>query len=448
MVYSPAIWLLSGSSKSLRPPPLRPMTYHRLLKSFPDYRRVWLGQLVSEVGDWFSNVAVFATIFELTHSGTAIGVWVVARHVPLFVFGPLAGVVADRISRKRIMVTADLVRAFLALGFLLIHRREQVWLAHVFIAALMAFSAFFSAAKKASLPNLVERRHLLVANALSASTTATTIALGSAIGGIVSAGLGREFAFVINALSFLFSMVMILRAHIPQTQHPPGSMAAAELNALQRAFHDFRSGLKYVRSTPIIVALVVIVTWWGFGNGVGRVVYSLYGAVLGTQEGRSEDFGIAALYVAMGCGGICGTFVARRFSAIGADRIRHVIGFGLLWDGACLALFSQSRWLPYAAVVLFLREIGYTVWSTCHQTLSMHAVHDAMRGRVMATQDTCATLAMTGSMLLAGPLIDRFGRAPIAFAGGCVILVAGVFWIVRLVSASTDTGSPVSPPAT
>jgi len=101
------------------------MNYRALLYTFPDYRRVWLGQLVSEIGDWFSNVAIFATLIELTHSGTAVAIFVVARHVPLFVFGPLAGIFADRFSRKQIMIAADLVRAFLALGFLLVQRASR-----------------------------------------------------------------------------------------------------------------------------------------------------------------------------------------------------------------------------------------------------------------------------------------------------------------------------------
>ncbi|HEY9285158.1 MAG TPA: MFS transporter, partial [Pyrinomonadaceae bacterium] len=164
------------------------MTYRQLLARNGDFRRLWLGQVVSEVGDWLNNIAVLALVLELAgpdSQGRAVAVYAVARHLPLFVFGPVAGVVTDRVDRRRLMVAADVVRAALALGFLLAPLWRSLPAIYLVGASLFSASAFFNAAKRAALPNLVrETDELLAANSLSAATTAATIAAGSAVGGL------------------------------------------------------------------------------------------------------------------------------------------------------------------------------------------------------------------------------------------------------------------------
>ncbi|HZB47067.1 MAG TPA: MFS transporter, partial [Pyrinomonadaceae bacterium] len=97
------------------------MTYRQLLAGNADFRRLWSGQVVSEIGDWLNNIAVLALALELAgagREGRAIAIYAIARHLPLFLFGPVAGVVVDRADRRRVMIAADLARALLALGFL------------------------------------------------------------------------------------------------------------------------------------------------------------------------------------------------------------------------------------------------------------------------------------------------------------------------------------------
>src|SRR5919202_3925079 len=131
------------------------MTYRRLLKENADFRRLWTGQVVSEVGDWLNNIAVLALAIQLAGGrgvGLAIAVYAIARHLPLFLFGPVAGVVVDRVSRRRVMIAADLARAGLALGFMLANRAGSLALVYVVGAALFSVSAFFNAARRATIP--------------------------------------------------------------------------------------------------------------------------------------------------------------------------------------------------------------------------------------------------------------------------------------------------------
>src|SRR5215211_12724 len=171
------------------------MTYRQLLAGNADFRRLWTGQVISEVGDWLNNIAVLALAIQLAGAGRvglAVATYAIARHLPLFLFGPVAGVVVDRVSRRRVMIAADVARALLALGFMLANRAGSLALIYVVGASLFSVSAF-----------------LLAANSLSASTTAATIAFGSALGGIVATALGRDTVFVLNALTFLASAVLI-----------------------------------------------------------------------------------------------------------------------------------------------------------------------------------------------------------------------------------------------
>jgi MFS family permease len=191
------------------------VTYRELLSGNADFRRLWTGQVVSEVGDWLNNIAVLALAIQFAGAGRvglAVATYAIARHLPLFLFGPVAGVVVDRVSRRRVMIAADVTRAGLALGFMLAHRAGSLALIYVVGASLFSVSAFFNAAKRASIPNLVGgTEELLAANSLSASTTAATIAVGSALGGVIATALGRDTVFVLNALTFLASAEMIRR---------------------------------------------------------------------------------------------------------------------------------------------------------------------------------------------------------------------------------------------
>jgi MFS family permease len=137
------------------------LTYRQLLKGNADFRRLWTGQVISEIGDWLNNIAVLALTIQLAgrgREGLAIAIYAVARHLPLFVFGPIAGVVVDRVDRRRVMVAADVLRAVLALGFIIAGARLALPLIYVVGASLFSVSAFFNAAKRASIPQYRAQR--------------------------------------------------------------------------------------------------------------------------------------------------------------------------------------------------------------------------------------------------------------------------------------------------
>src|SRR5258708_654674 len=108
--------------------PANGVGYVELLRANRNFRRLWIGRVVSQLGDWFNSVALFTLLLSLTGSGRAIGYVLIIKLLPAFFFGPLAGVAADRFNRKTVMIAADLARGVLVLGFLLVRTPAQVWL--------------------------------------------------------------------------------------------------------------------------------------------------------------------------------------------------------------------------------------------------------------------------------------------------------------------------------
>jgi len=407
--------------------------YKELLADNRDFRNLWFGQLVSEIGDWFNNIALLAIVIELTNSSAvAIALYVIARHLPLFIFGPIAGVVSDRLSRRGIMIAADLVRAGLALSFILVHSRQDLWIVYASTGALTVLSVFFTAAKQASIPNVVARRHLLIANALSNSTTGLTLAVGSGLGGIVATQFGRNPVFVLNSISFLFSFLMILLIHIPQ---PSKTAIKARKSMVLSSWHEFRDGLSYIRSVPIVFALMWLTAGWSFGNGAARVVYPIFGSAFARAEHRTDDFGISVLYVAMGLGSVLGTLVVGRFLKLEDSDLTRTLGLAVLWDGLCLVLFSMMQMLWMGALLMLLREVGYSVWRTAKHTELMRETVDSMRGRVFAMHETISALLMMLTMVLAGPAIDRVGHRIVTATAGTIITAAGIIWMTTVATS-------------
>jgi hypothetical protein len=443
------------------------VTYRALLAGNADFRRLWAGQVVSEVGDWLNNIAVLALVIQFAGAqsvGLAVAAYALARHLPLFLFGPVAGVVVDRASRRRVMIAADLARAALALGFLLANRAGSLALIYVVGASLFAVSAFFNAAKRAATPNLVAgTEELLAANSLSASTTAATIAVGSALGGVIATALGRDTVFVLNALTFLASAALIRRirktagggrgamgagGEEAASGSTSGAAAAAAStlaggrSPLAAYFAEFREGLRYVGRDRVLRAVLVVAAGWGLGNGAARALYSIFGARLGEQAAagwgaslpslaeRPTDFGISVLFVAMGLGGVLGAPLARRFNSGAVEGLGARMGRSLVLDGCGLLAFSLTPSLFGAAAVLVAREVNFAIWWTAQQTLLMRRTEDAFAGRVFASYETLTTLTMVGSMLVSGAAADRAGIRSVGACAGGVVVASGLTWFV------------------
>src|SRR5262245_41032757 len=180
-----------------------------------NYRNLWLGQVVSETGDYFNNVAVFALVMEKSGSGLVVSGVMLARAIPAVLAGPVAGVLLDRLDRRQIMIASDLIRAVVAFGFLFTIHQPRPWLLYLLSGLLMFASPFFTSGRAAILPAIVTPAELHTANSLTQTTQWITLTIGTLLAGFSAARFGFASAFLVNTASFVFSACAILTISTP-----------------------------------------------------------------------------------------------------------------------------------------------------------------------------------------------------------------------------------------
>lgn len=177
----------------------------------PDYRRLWAAQGVSDIGDALTNLTLLIVVTTLTGSTAALAAMAIALAVPAIVIGPVAGVFVDRWDRRRVMLAADLVRAGLVLGFILVASTDRLWLMYVIAVAHATVGTFFTPARMAMVPRVVPANGLMAANGLNQMTRILASVIGSAVAGLLVGLAGVSWpAFVIDALTFLLSFGIVL----------------------------------------------------------------------------------------------------------------------------------------------------------------------------------------------------------------------------------------------
>jgi MFS family permease len=409
----------------LNTPP--PAGYIELLRGNRGFRQLWLGQVVSQMGDWFNTIALYTIILNLTGSGRDVGLLMVARFLPSFIFGSLSGVLADRFSRRSIMIVSDLLRALVVLGFLFVRRADQLWVIYVLTVAQLALSTFFEPAKTAAIPSIVSDRELVAANAISAVTWSAMLTIGAAIGGIVTGWFGTNVAFILDALTYLLSAVLIASIRVPK--RPPREKSKLTVSRLL-GIRETIEGARYVKRRPRVLALLLVKPAWGLGGGILTLL-----AVFGEKifpVGGSPATGIGVLFAARGIGTAVGPIVARRISGEGKKRMLNSIGIAFLIGGVFYMAFGAATSFVLALIVLGIAHCGGSILWVFSTVLLQREVADSFRGRVFATELALLTLTMAVSNYATGEMVDRFGLSPrvVAIALGALFLLPGVAWFV------------------
>jgi Na+/melibiose symporter-like transporter len=166
--------------------------YVRLIRRNSNFRRLWLAQIVSENGDWFYTLAIYSLLLELTGKASSIAIPLVLQVWPHTLLGPLAGMVNDLFSRKKVMIVSDLLRMVMAACMLLVRTRGSVWLIYPLLFFETVMVAFFELARNAFIPSVVAEDDVIVADTLSSATWSFDLANGSVLGGLIAAWLGRD----------------------------------------------------------------------------------------------------------------------------------------------------------------------------------------------------------------------------------------------------------------
>lgn len=405
---------------------LRQSGYWQLVRDNKDFRKLWLAQAGSNAGDWFNDVAVLGLILSLTGSPGAASLFIIAAQLPTALLSPMAGVWADRLDRQWLMIGSDLIRAVLALGFLLIRSPDQVWLIYLITAALRAVTAFFSPAQRAAIPNLVKPDELLRANVLVEVTWGAMLAVGAALGGLVSTLFGRDTAFVVNSLSFVASALLILsiRGRFAETR----SVARR-----QQASGEIWAGMAYAGRHLPVAAFLAVKAFWGLGAGVLLLL-----SVLPIQVFQSGDAGIGWLYAARGAGVVIGPYFANLLVGHSLTRMCWSVTIGNLIYGLGYIAFSQSSHLPLAALCVFLAHLGSGATWVLSASMLQQIVPDRLRGRVFSLDNMLVTLCVGVSTWIAGWATPLYGPRLVGMGIASVALVFAGLWTLLLFTNGDD----------
>jgi len=406
----------------------------------PRFARLWLAQVVSQAGDWLNRVAILALLGSLGDSGPAaaglgllFAIELTVRMVPYAMLGPIAGSVADRLPRRALMIAADLVRAVVVLGFLLVHDSEHVPLAYALLIALTGVSIFFDAARSASVPNTLPPEDLHEAYSLTAATWSLMLAVGAVVGGLLVKMVGVRWVFAIDSLTFIASAVILTGLRLPPVPEHPETFRLRDVVLLT----ELRRALDHVRRLGI-APLLGTKSFWGAAGGY-LVILSIAGRERFAHEPTDPAAAMAAaglatglLYAARGVGTGIGPIAARRlFGSTEAALVRQ-IGIGFVVAACGYAAFALVSSLPASMALVALAHTGGSVVWVASTTFWQRRVDDAYRGRVFTLEFFGLTLSIAIHGLLTGVLYDLTGSLRLTTIALSLVLLAmgGAWWLL------------------
>ncbi len=448
-VHTPCKFFTKLANPRLRAPPFEesraPPCHNRapvllvqlgsLLRRNRDFRRLFAATVVSLLGDWFSFVAVSSFVAEKTGRPGLTALVYSASVLPIFFLSPLAGVVADRWDRRRMMVAADLARILPALGLLLAFHAGSPALAIACVILISATSAFFEPAATSATPNLVEPEDLAVAQAAMGTVWGTMLFVGAALGGVVSATLGREIAILVDASTFVVSALLIAGIRRPMR------LVAAARDTLLGHLGEL---VRFIRARRVIQALLVTKVGVGVGNGIVGLLpaYALTRFAAG-------DAGVGALLAARGLGALIGPLLVLRFVRGDGRRLLLLCGLCILTYGVAYLVMPFTGSIVVASVCIVLAHAGGGAqWTLSTYGLQL-ATPDEVRGRVLGLDYGVATLAIGLSALGAGGAAELVGLDVTSWGLAGVGLCYGVGWLVwtrRLWRGAEDPIRKNAPP--
>ncbi|HVB08879.1 MAG TPA: MFS transporter [Bacillota bacterium] len=396
-----------------------------LLRSNRVFRSLWLAQAGSWFGDYFNNVALAAVTLSLTGSAVAIGLVLLCRGVPAFVAGPLWGPAIDRWPKRTVLYTTDLIRAGVALTFILAYDQRQMWILYLGSALLGTCSSLFQPARQAAVRQVVPVSDLVQANALSTGTAGLVAVLGAAGGGMVAAWVSPDIAFIVNAASYLWSAAWILAAVWDERQQSrPRASYLAQLAA----------GARALRQNRIVLAAVIASLGFALTSGP----YYVAPPVLGDLVYGMGGLGIGLLFAADGLGFILSSALLRR---IDPARLRAVYGGSFFVQAVflCLLCFSTRLWEGMAAILISQVAAGAILTLTT-AFLQQHT-EPGVQGRVFAVQSAASGALGQLSIAAAGFVMARSGVPAVGVPVALVCVGAGALWL-RLTA-----GEPTLAPA-
>jgi predicted MFS family arabinose efflux permease len=381
----------------------------------PAYRRLFAAQTISRWGDAFNLVALVVLAFRLTGSGLGVSGVVVAEIAPVLLLAPLAGAVADRLPRVRVMVAADLWRMTLAGVLPLVDQH----LAAVYAVAfgLAAGALFFNPAASSVLPSIVDEEELVAANSgLWSAAVVSQIALAPLAGALIAA-VGVAPAFLVNAASFAVSALLLAGLRLP---HQPAPTAAGSWLGRVSA------GARLVVTDRLLRLLALVQLLAALSAGATSALL----VVLAGRHLRVGPDGFGLLLAAIGVGAALGPLLLARL--VSNPRQPALVFGPLLLRGLVDLMLASTRSLAIAMGALAAYGVGTSTGMVAYNALLQVEVAPQARGRVFAGFDLLWQAGRLASLGLGGVVADALGIRAVYYMGGLLLLLAGAIGLAGL----------------
>jgi MFS family permease len=381
-----------------------------------NFRLFWLGQLVSLIGTWMQSVAQGWLMHRLTGSAFMLGLLGFAQFLPVMLLTLWAGVVADRVDKRRLILATQLLMLVqtLMLATVVSTGVVQPWMVIALACVFGTVNAFDLPARQSFLVDMVGKDDLPNAIALNSAAFNTARVLGPAVAGVVMAGAGEAACFWINAVSYLAVLAVLLRMDLARrvAEQPPGMSALATL----------REGVDYaLRTIPLrnLLLLLGVTTGLGFQYMVLLPVYA-------RDILRANEQAYGLMVSAFGLGSLLAAGVMTRPQDRWGLRRNLLVGLGCAAVG--MGVFAWSRALPLTLAMGFLAGFGLILYVASTNTLLQLTTEDRFRGRVMSLYTFMFIGTAPIGAILSGGIAQRWG-APSATTLSALTLLAGAVWV-------------------
>jgi MFS family permease len=403
-----------------------------LLRANRNYRNLWIASVGSQFGNWFNEVALAQVTLTLTHSPMAMGFILLCRSLPAVILGPFAGPFVDKFPKKPFLFVTDLVRAVFALALSLSILLHASWILYVVSTLLGVSGVLFAPARSAAIPLIVSRDDLVAANGLDSQASGLIQIVGAACGGIVAATVGPILCFSINAASYLWSALHILRCHWNET----GDVRQSS----ETYFQSLKAGFEEALHNRVARAIILIGISWGLAGGG----YYILIPVLGQQVYHMGGLGIGILYVIDGIGVFVGAYAVNRL--VGKNHRRAVIWYGVayLTQALFFGVMTQFTVFTWGAFMLLLMRVSSGVIIPLDTYMLQTSTNSNVQGRVFALHGSTYGGVMQLSYALMGLALTRFGIPTVGIVIGAMSLLCGLSWLAQFGCRGSDFANQFS----
>jgi MFS family permease len=385
------------------------------IKNEKSYQKLFYAAIVNGIGDRFSQVALLTLILQMTGSGLSVGITLALRMLPFLFFGPISSMIADKLSRKKLLVYTDFSRVIIALSFLFINSPNDIWIVYVGSFLLASGEALYSPTRRASIPAIIKQENIKEVNSWEQVLLGFVLIIGALTGGLVSYAFGAKAAFAINILSFLIAGFIIMTIPSLEAQINQNKKEAVEKVNLAGLF-------SVVMSSSLLIMLVSIDFLLPLTNGIENVLISVYAV----ETFKAADLGVGVLYSVLGTGFILSPIITKKIKG-------HYLLFGficMMLEGIILFFISQSKSFVLVVLLFGVLTIFAGVGNTLIDTIVMKTIPLTFQGLYFGFSATIANSLLGLSMFLTGLMLEFFNPRTMGVINGLLYFVFGLLYLI------------------